>query len=224
VVYCIIFFISFLTFVLKSSPLFVVGATLGNSLLLYYLIRYLCEQYSTKSVVFSIVLLSFYAYIIETLSILTGFPYGYFHYNNLFGYTIFDTTPIILPVLWLPIILSVFIVVQHKLPQQKIFLSVVTTSLLALVFDFIFDPIATNMLSIWKYDCYSTVCVLNVPITNFLGWFFSGLVAALILVLTLKRKQASLNKFSFVLNFYKYQVVFWFGFIYIFLLKSFLPI
>ncbi len=113
------------------------------------------------------------ALVIETLAIITGFPYGHFGYSELLGYRLFGYTPWTVALAWTPLVLAAYSVAVRTV-NSPIF-RIVGVAVLLVVFDLVLDPGAVQ-LGFWRYqdggDFY------GVPLSNFLGWLFSGFFAA----------------------------------------------
>lgn len=122
-------------------------------------------------------LLSFFALAIETVGVLTGFPYGHFIYTDLFAFKLFETTPLIVPFGWIPIVVGAYILVKKFIfdSATKSFLVFIALILLT---DAIIDPGAVK-LGMWVYK--EGGVYYGVPVSNFLGWILSGTVAFLLL-------------------------------------------
>lgn len=117
--------------------------------------------------------LGVYALVIETAAIVTGFPYGHFGYSVHLGYKLFGYTPWTVIFGWTPLVLASG-AVAYRL-SEKIWLRVPIIILLLLFFDLVLDPGAV-LLGFWKYPAGGAF--YGVPISNFAGWLFSGLLGA----------------------------------------------
>lgn len=127
--------------------------------------------------------LSAFAYVIETIGLKTGFPYGSFSYGNMLGAKLFATTPWTVPFGWVPLLLASWVTVWRWLRPVELRLCGTLAVLIAL--DLILDPIAVA-LGFWKYT--HPGIWFEVPFTNFLGWIFSGCIGCLILQLLTKQE------------------------------------
>lgn len=127
--------------------------------------------------------LSAFAYAIETIGLKTGFPYGAFTYSDLLGAKLFGTTPWTVPFGWVPLLLASWVTVWRWLRPVELRVCGTLAALIAL--DLILDPIAVA-LSFWKYA--HPGFWYGIPITNFLGWVFSGFIGCLILQLLTKQE------------------------------------
>jgi bisanhydrobacterioruberin hydratase len=122
-----------------------------------------------------IIFLSVYALVIETIAIITGFPYSSFHYTDLIGFKILGYTPYTVPFAYVPLFIGCFYLAsQNCIQKWKI---VIFSTLLVLVSDIVLDPAAVA-LNFWIYE--SQGIFYGVPLMNFLGWLFSGFLSSLI--------------------------------------------
>lgn len=136
-----------------------------------------------KKGLITILTLSVYAFSIETLAIISGFPYSPFHYTDLIGMKIFGYTPFTVPFAYVPIFIGC-IYLASILWKDK-FKIIISCSFLVLVADMILDPAAVS-LNFWIYE-YSSI-FYGVPLQNFLGWILTGIIAALIGLILFKKE------------------------------------
>jgi len=133
-----------------------------------------------KSLVILFVL-SFYAISIETLAIITGFPYSSFQYTEMIGYKILGYTPYTVPFAYVPLFLGCFYLAMLKTKVKwKI---IVLATMLVLITDLVLDPAAVA-LKFWIYA--SQGLFYGVPLMNFMGWILSGFLASLLTLYFLK--------------------------------------
>ena len=122
------------------------------------------------------VVLGILALAIETLAIITGFPYGHFGYSDLLGHRLFGITPWTVAFAWTPLVLAAYAVAARTMQNPAA--RVAAVALLLLVFDLVLDPGAVKM-GFWRYEGGGSY--YGVPGSNFLGWLFSGLIGATVL-------------------------------------------
>jgi len=119
-----------------------------------------------------LLLLAVFAYLIETIGILTGFPYSRFVYTELIGPKIAGITPWGLPFAFVPLVIGAMTLSGgFSALWQKIFVAVGVL----LLADLVLDPGAVA-LGIWVWE--RDGLYYGVPLVNFVGWVFSGLVAS----------------------------------------------
>ncbi|NYB51970.1 MAG: carotenoid biosynthesis protein [Methanobacteriaceae archaeon] len=139
-----------------------------------------------KKGLITIIILSIYAFSIETFAIITGFPYSPFHYTDMIGMKIFGYTPFTVPFAYVPLFLGCIYLASKRWSENlKIILA---TAFLVLVVDLVLDPAAVS-LNFWVYE--HTSIFYGVPLQNFLGWILTGAIAALIGLLILKNELKS---------------------------------
>jgi putative membrane protein len=133
-----------------------------------------------------LIALSAFAYIIETIALRTGFPYGTFTYTEHLGYKLFGTTPWTVPFGWVPLIIASW-TLAWRYTSSITHRFILTIGTLVTI-DLILDPAAVS-LGFWKYAHPGLWG--GVPYTNFLGWMLSGFVGCLILHAFTKQQQPS---------------------------------
>ncbi len=135
----------------------------------YTLFRY----YSFATTLALLTILSIFALGIETVGVLTGFPYGQFFYTDMFAYKLFDVTPIIVPFGWIPIVVGAYHLTQ-RFSLGSIHKNYLLFIVLILLTDAIVDPGAVR-LGMWGYA--EGGVYYGVPVSNFFGWILSGTIA-----------------------------------------------
>lgn len=125
--------------------------------------------------------LGFYALLIESSAIHTGFPYGDFIYNDLLGQKVFGLTPWTVAFAWPPILLLAYWFA--RLPTRfnlvgKTWKVLALTAVMSMAVDVVLDPAAVH-LGFWQWR--EPGFFYGVPLVNFLGWLVSCLVGAVIL-------------------------------------------
>lgn len=108
--------------------------------------------------------LSVFAYAIEYVGLLTGFPYGAFVYGSALGMKLFGVLPLLLPFTYVPLVLGARVLSQ----KWYIIAGVLTLT------DLVLDPGAVA-LGFWSFVAGGLY--YSVPWTNFAGWLFSGSIA-----------------------------------------------
>jgi len=141
-----------------------------------------------KSVLF-LIMMSIYAISIETLAIITGYPYSQFVYTNLIGFKIFGYTPYTVPFAYVPLFIgSIYLATLKTRTYWKIIL---LTAFFVLITDLVLDPAAVA-LNFWTY--FDSGVFYGVPFMNFVGWILTGALAALISIVILKGELINKNK------------------------------
>ena len=122
----------------------------------------------------SLLTLTTFAYVIELVGVATGFPYGEFFYGEALGPKAFGLVPYILPVSYLPLVIGAVAAVR----SGSRVLWVVSAALLLTLVDGVLDPGAAA-LGFWVWPDGGPY--YGVPLSNFAGWMFSGLLASALL-------------------------------------------
>ena len=154
------------------------------------------------------------ALLIETSAIVTGFPYGHFGYSGLLGYKLFGYTPWTVALAWTPLVLAVYAVARRTVGNA--ILRIVLIAVFLVVFDLVIDPGAVKI-GFWRYEGGGQF--YGVPVSNFIGWIFSGVIAGIVIeIFTAIRKPllpapAQLVSSAFFLLSYWTAVAFFSGFV-----------
>ncbi|UPW02322.1 carotenoid biosynthesis protein [Halorussus gelatinilyticus] len=114
-----------------------------------------------------------YSYFIEYVGVHYGVPYGEFSYELQLGPMV-GGVPIGLPVFFLPLVVNGYLLVLLLLPRASRVERTLAALAVVLVVDLVLDPAAVG-LGFWTYD--GGGFYYGVPLSNFLGWILSGLVA-----------------------------------------------
>lgn len=121
-----------------------------------------------------VIVMGVYPLLIESIAIVTKFPYSGFVYGDILGENkIFGLVPWTVSLSWTPIFfLSLCLVEQLKISQwwSKVLLGAVYMTL----FDLVLDPGATA-LQFWIWDISGWF--YGVPLMNFFGWMVTSILA-----------------------------------------------
>ena len=120
----------------------------------------------------SLLALAVFAYAIETIGVVTGFPYGAFHYGDALGPKVLGFAPYLLPVSYLPLVIGA---VAAAWGTRSRAFHVVGAALLLTLMDGVLDPGAAA-LGFWVWE--NGGFYYGVPLGNYLGWLLSGVLAA----------------------------------------------
>jgi uncharacterized membrane protein len=117
--------------------------------------------------------------IFENLSILTGFPFGRYHYTEMLGPRI-----VYVPVLIGPVYFAVgylawtlaHVILRASEPsrEQLTFTLPLVASFILVAWNFSFDPLASTVKQFWIWSEGGSY--FGVPLSNFLGWYLTGYV------------------------------------------------
>lgn len=120
-----------------------------------------------------LIFLASFAFVIETIGIITGFPYGSFAYLGSLGFKLGGIVPWTLPFAWLPLIIASWYISQKI--AKRTWVRVILIVVILVLFDIVLDPAAVS-LGFWEY---SSPFFYGVPLSNFVGWLVSGTIAAI---------------------------------------------
>ena len=178
------------------------GSEISIVILFFPLGYMLWDRFGFKFFLKSVLLLSIFALSIEYIGLTTGFPYSNFIYTGSLGYKIAGVLPWTVSFSWVPLMVGsvalVYVSTRNKL--FRIFLPVI----ILILFDLLLDPVAVNI-GIWKYA--NEGAYFGIPIQNFFGWAFSGLIGSIFCYHLFNNKERNLMHglwYSFLLS-----VIFW---------------
>jgi putative membrane protein len=127
----------------------------------------------------SLISLSAFGYVVETIGVLTGFPYGPFYYGDALGGRILGLVPFLLPVSYAPLVIGAAAAAWSPGSQDRTVLWVLRSALLLTLIDGVLDPGATS-LGFWVWP--EGGAYYGVPPSNYAGWLLSGTLAAVLLL------------------------------------------
>lgn len=123
-----------------------------------------------------LVVLTGYAYGIELVGVLTGWPYGEFSYLIELGPMLLGSVPLGLPVFFFPLVLNSYLLVLLLLGDRarSTPIRLLGTLTVVMTMDLVLDPGAVG-LGFWRYA--ATEGYYGVPYSNFAGWLLSGTIS-----------------------------------------------
>lgn len=131
------------------------------------------ERYKMKEMVAWFVITWVVSNFFEALSIKTGFPFGYYHYN-LPGPRIFDV-PINVMLVYFAMAYVAWTISQiitgqynRRLQGMQKFILPITAAIVMTMYDVAVDPINSTVKSLWVWHNQGEY--FGVPIVNFFGW------------------------------------------------------
>lgn len=129
--------------------------------------------------------LAAFAFAIESTGTATGFPYGEFYYGEALGPKLFGLSPYILPVSYVPLVVGAVAAAYPTVKDwpdsafARRFPWILGSTLLLVLMDGVLDPSAAA-LGFWVWP--GGGLYYGVPVSNYLGWLLSGLLAASLLI------------------------------------------
>jgi putative membrane protein len=119
---------------------------------------------------------SAFAYAIESVGVATGFPYGPFSYGDALGPKLFGLVPYLLPVTYVPLVIGA---AAAAWGPGRLASRIIIAALLLVLTDGVLDPGATA-LGFWTW--IEGGPYYGVPLVNSAGWLLSGTVSAALLL------------------------------------------
>lgn len=127
------------------------------------------QSLGVKKTILLFFALGLFALCIETVGLLTGFPYGSFVYSGGLGFKLFDQTPWTVFFAWTPIVAACAVWAQFYMPKKRLIIFLLSLVLVDMVLD-----VGAVSMGLWQYT-YGGIWY-GVPVTNFLGWCVSGII------------------------------------------------
>src|SRR5216684_7558971 len=152
-------------------------------------------RYKWSGILTFIVICLVVSNLLENTSILTGFPFGHYHYTNVLGPKLFLVPLVIGPAYfstgYLAWMLSTVLVgdVRRQSSAFTTFVVPFIASFLMVVWDLCFDPTSSTIGHAWIWEQGGGY--FGVPLTNYLGWFFTVYVFFQLFALSLRLRKAS---------------------------------
>jgi uncharacterized membrane protein len=169
-------------------------------------------RYRWSGMVTFIVICLVVSNILENTSILTGFPFGHYHYTDGLGPKLFLVPLLIGPAYfatgYLAWALSTVLIgeVRRGSAAFTTFAVPFIASFLMVMWDLCLDPTASTIRHIWIWEQGGGY--FGVPLSNYLGWFFTVYVFLQLFALFLRLRQAGLaEKRSLPRSYYAQAVV-----------------
>jgi len=138
------------------------------------LFRYLGARWA----VISLVAVSLFAFAIEATGVATSFPYGRFYYGDALGPLVFGLVPYLLPLSYAPLVIGA-VAATYRPRYPRIAPWALRSAALLVLMDGVLDPGATA-LGFWVWP--DGGAYYGVPLTNYLGWLLSGVLASALLL------------------------------------------
>ena len=109
-------------------------------------------------------------FTLEAIGVNSGLIFGNYTYGKTLGFSVFNV-PLIIGFNWVLVILGAVGITQIFF--KNIFLNSFFSALLAVIFDFILEPIAIR-LDYWNWQNNA------IPVQNYIAWFIIAFIASLI--------------------------------------------
>ena len=179
-----------------SNMLFALSIPIGAVLLVAVVFSLIhgAMRYHWSGIAAFIVICLVVSNILENTSILTGFPFGHYHYTDSLGPKLFLVPLLIGPAYfangYLAWALSTVLVgdIRRESSAFTTFAVPFMASFLMVMWDLGFDPQASTIQRFWIWEQGGGY--FGVPLTNYLGWFFTVYVFLQLFALFLRVRGA----------------------------------
>lgn len=178
------------------TPVAIMAAALPSYLLLLQIAGW-------KKGFLLLVFLSLFGLGVETTAVATGWPYGFFRYQDWLGFKILGLVPWTVAFAWPPLVIGSVMVT--RLITRK-WWDFILSTLILVWFDLVFDPGAVS-LGFWHW--LKPGLYYGVPLINFAGWVASGVIACFIATHWLRGSQDQTITTRYAAVAFWLSVVFW---------------
>ncbi|MTK63357.1 MAG: carotenoid biosynthesis protein [Methanobacterium sp.] len=187
----LVFFIFNLLFIFtyKDPNLLALDSFVATALIFIVVFLYAVERYGKKNALIFFMVTSLVSLFFENLSVLTGFPFGFYHYSPSLG-----VLPVPLIIIfeyfamgYLSWILAHILTGQYskKLEGKQIFIVPLIATFIMVMWDLTVDPISATLQGLWVWTYPGPF--FGIPISNYFGWFLVVYIFLQILALYLSK-------------------------------------
>ncbi len=168
------------------------NAPLGALLPLVFALIHGSRQYGWRGMLAFAVLCLVVSNAFENLSILTGFPFGHYHYSDTLGPKLF-LVPLLIGLAYLGMgylswTVARLILEGVRPAADRIFALPVLASFVMVSWDLTLDPVASTIGQSWIW--HDGGAYFGVPVSNFLGWYLTVFVFFQLFALYQSRRPA----------------------------------
>jgi bisanhydrobacterioruberin hydratase len=175
---CAVYFFGVLGMVSPAAAWFI--SLTPMSLLLSIFTLWLHQTSHTRKTTMYWLIAFLVGFGIEVIGVNTGWPFGHYVYGNVLGPKLMNT-PYLLGVNWTLITYCSFYLVDRLLPNVRTGTFVPIAALLPTAIDYLIEPVAIK-LDMWTWPTTTTP-----PLQNYLGWYGTSFVLAIVWRLTMPR-------------------------------------
>ena len=126
--------------------------------------------------------LSLLSMTVEAIGVLTGVPYGSFHYAGAIGTAVIGPVPWTVGFAYVPLLLGTTALAGRLLPNHSLATRAAASAFLLVAVDLVLDPGAA-LLGYWVWN--DPGAYYGIPLSNYAGWLLTGtLYSALVFMTT----------------------------------------
>jgi uncharacterized membrane protein len=162
-----------LTYFINNPLLISIDSILVTAFLFIIAVLHGIKRYGIKNMVVFFLITFIVSYSFENLSILTGFPFGFYHYSSSLGVL---TVPLVIifayfAMGYLSWMLAHILTGQYgnKIKGIQVFIVPLIAAFIMVMWDLTIDPISSTLQKLWVW--HEPGAYFGVPISNFFGWF-----------------------------------------------------
>ncbi len=153
--------------------------SVGITLLLFgFVLFYGAERYGWRGLLIFFGITAVISWSMETLSIATGFPFGYYHYSSQLGPKLGSVPLIIMPayfgngfLAWT--ISHIFLKnLGPGMTKRNLFQVPTVAAFVMVMWDFCIDPVTSTISKDWIWKAGDNF-YFGVPVQNYFGWFLT---------------------------------------------------
>ncbi len=133
------------------------------------------HRYGLKNMLYFFSMITVVSWSYETISVLTGFPFGNYHYTDVLGPKLWLVPIVIMPAYfstgylsWV-ITTSLFKKKDGSITKKELFTIPIVASFIMVFWDLPMDPINATITKMWIWKNGGEY--FGIPIVNFLGWY-----------------------------------------------------
>lgn len=132
-----------------------------------------------------------FAFFVEVIGTHTGVIFGGYTYGDALGINLFDA-PVLIGLNWLVVTLGGLQIAKQA--TQNTYLQILLTGGIAVVFDFVLEPVAIA-LGYWKWDGGI------IPFQNYIAWFFIAVLISISFKFFKIKLYSNLYKYALIVQF-----------------------
>ena len=157
-------------------------------------------RYGTKKMLFFVAMISIVSWGYETLSILTGFPFGHYHYSDVLGPKIWLVPVVIMPayfaVGYLSWVIGLLLLGKKdgNINGNEVFVIPVIAAFIMVFWDVSMDPINSTVTKMWIW--HDGGGYFGVPFVNYMGWYLCVFTFYLIFAMNLRNNETPILNHS----------------------------